>query len=524
MGALRVDPYDVYPYSGATVPYTAPAHLALCARWSGHTSSDVERFGAAELGCGDGGNLLPLAFHNPHSTFVGIDSSQSALKRAQDGADRLALRNVGFVCSDIRSLRQTTLGPFDYIIAHGLYSWVSEDVRTATLAFCRDNLAVDGLAYISYNAQPGWATRQLVRDTVRRSPSVRAANLPDKASIAIELATALLQDLPSSRFASAMLLRDELSRLRDGRASYVFHEYLTDINDGFWLRDFVDRARDHSLVYVVDAHRYRWEGYVSPDLRTAVSERKLDPVVEEETLDLLGHRYFRASILARTHTGRTPMSHHDLIESLHIASSLQPQSDSLDLDEGEVERFVGAGGREVTLDSSIGKAAIILLRDEWPRGIRFESLYAQSLARLVEHGRAAPPAARGELLEAIELLFEAGQVDLRLDEPLYTSRIGEYPAAHALARWEAETREALTTPHHLTVAFDRDTLSLVRLMDGSRSRAQLHEMFGSEFIERTLPILGRCGLLEDLARRSSHDLMTVEQDSMSIRSGPRGLR
>src|SRR6185295_12828445 len=189
-----VDPYEVYRYTGSTISYAAPAHIALCARWShGHLSA-AERFCAAELGCGDGGNLLPLAFYDPQSAFLCIDSSRSALDRAQDGAHRLGLKNVRYVCSDIRDLTPQTVAPVDYIIVHGLYSWVPDDVRGAVISFCRDALATDGLAYISYNAQPGWSTRQLVRETLRRSRIVREAPLAEKATKAIELAARLLED------------------------------------------------------------------------------------------------------------------------------------------------------------------------------------------------------------------------------------------------------------------------------------------------------------------------------------------
>jgi hypothetical protein len=492
----RIDPYDVYAYRGATMAYTGPAHVALCSRWSGGTAPVDERFSVAELGCGDGGNLLPLAFYHPACTFLGIDNSRSALERAQADADQLGLANLRFVRSDIREVTAPQFGPFEYIIAHGLFSWVPDDARTAILAFCRDALALNGLAYISYNAQPGWSTRQLVRDTLRRSRSVREAAIADKATRAIELASRLLEDIPSSQFASTVVLAAELERVRDGQPSYVFHEYLTDTNDGFWLRDFVERARDSGLAYVIDAHFCRWEGHVPRELRTAIAQRRMDHVDEEETIDLLGHRYFRASILTRADAPRSPVSHDELIEHAHIAASVRSKSESLDLDEGVIQYFVGVGDNEITIDFSVAKAALALLGPEWPRGVPFERLYHRSLAFLARHERPEPPDARRHLLDAIKFLFEAGQVDLRVREPMCWTDVGEYPTAHRLARWEAGRRDALTTPHHLTVAFDGDTLSLVRVMDGSRSRSELQQMFGAEFVEQTLPILGRCGLLE----------------------------
>jgi hypothetical protein len=223
----------------------------------------------------------------------------------------------------------------------------------------------------------------------------------------------------------------------------------------------------------------------------------LDPVDEEETVDLLGHRYFRASILAHTDAANTRATHDDLIEQSHIAASIRPQSELVNLDDGVIECYVGRAESEITLDSSIGKSAIALLGVEWPCGVPFERLYRQSLSLLAEHGRPAPSAARRNLLDAITVLFETGQMDLRVREPSYCCETKQHPTAHALARWEAEERDAFTTPHHLTVAFDSQTRSLVRSMDGSQSQSELKEVFGGEFVEQTLPTLGRCGLLAD---------------------------
>jgi len=496
MEALQVDSYEIYAYPGATIPYTAPAHLALCARWARGGRTPTERFTVVELGCGDGGNLLPLAFYHPRSLFVGIDSSASALDRARDAAHRLGVTNLRYVCRDIRDVSARELAPVDYIIAHGLYSWVPEDVRGAILSFCRDALSADGLAYISYNAQPGWSTRLLVRDTLRRAQSVREAPIEQKAARAIALATRLIEDMPSAGFASTVVLADELARVRDGDPAYVFHEYLTDTNVGFWLTEFVEHARENGLGYVVDAQFCRWEGFVPPELRQIVAKRNLDPIEAEETVDLLGHRYFRASILGKLDAARPRIPHAELLEQVYIAASLPSRSERLDLTEGTVEHFAGAGNSDVTLEYAIAKAAVALLTSGWPAGFRLDRLYEDARSLLAAHGFALRPDARRQLDDELIALFEAAQIDLRLREPIFSREIAERPTAHALARWEAERRASLTTPYHRPVPLDGPALDLVRAMDGSRSKSELERIFGSEIVDQTLPVLGRCGLLD----------------------------
>lgn len=158
----RNSSYDTVSYCGMVVPLAYPVHLGLCSRWKHAVPSPLRGFRLTELGCGDGANLLALAFYDPEPTFIGIDNSSSAIDQARESARSLGLENIRFVLKDIRDLELADVAPSDYIIAHGLYSWVPEDARDAILTFCRKNLAPNGLAYISYNAQPGWAMRRLV--------------------------------------------------------------------------------------------------------------------------------------------------------------------------------------------------------------------------------------------------------------------------------------------------------------------------------------------------------------------------
>lgn len=478
------------------VPNTSPSHLTVCSLWHHGPRPPLQHFRLTELGCGDGANLLPLAFYDSGSNFIGIDSSKVELDRAHEGVRCLGLENIHLVLKDVRELGPMDFASSDYVIAHGLYSWVPEDVRDAILTFCRQSLTPPGLAYISYNAQPGWATRRLVRETLLRARSVREAAVEDKAEKAIEVATNLLEDLPSRDYAFSVLLAEELERVRNGKPGYVFHEYLADVNEGFWLREFVERARRNGLDYVADGQFCRWEGHVSAELKAALAKRDLDRIEQEEATDLLGNRYFRASILCLADAPRESTSHRELLEEVHIATSLCAKSDPFEPTEGVVERFLSKDGPEVTLDASITKAAVVLLAAQWPKGMRLETLYLQASKLLASNGCEVPTGARSQLSDELMTLFEAGQIDLRLREPAYHTEIPEYPQAHALARFEAEHREALTTPYHLPLPFEPQALALVSALDGFQSRAELGRAFGEELVGQTLNVLVRWGLLE----------------------------
>ena len=49
------------------------------------------------------------------------------------------------------------------------------DVRKAILAACQRVLAASGIAYVSYNAYPGWKAKEIVRDAMLLSASESAS-------------------------------------------------------------------------------------------------------------------------------------------------------------------------------------------------------------------------------------------------------------------------------------------------------------------------------------------------------------
>jgi SAM-dependent methyltransferase len=487
--------YDAVGYEGAAVPNSCPANLSLLSLWHGRLQTR-ETYRVLELGCGDGANLLPLAYYDPESTFIGVDYSPNSLAIGCKGAEALGLRNIRFVLCDVRDADPADFAPCDYIIAHGLYSWVQDDARDALLDLCRRALTPAGLAYISYNAQPGWATRRLVRETLLRARSVREAPIEQKAGRAIEVAARLLEDLPSRDYASAILLAEELERVRSAKPGYVFHEYLADVNDGFWLGEFVGRARRHGLDYVCDAHFGRWEGHVPQPLKTVLARRDLDLIEQEEAADLLCHRYFRASILCRADAPRGSVSRTDLLERANVATSLSAMADPFDLTDGVVERFHGAGGVEATIGASITKAAVLLMAAQWPAGLQLEQLCRKAAEFLAGHGIDTPDGARSQLIDDLIPLFEAGQVDFRLRQPFYDRGVPDCPRLHALARFEAAHRQSLTTPYHVPISFDPQTLAVVRSLEGSLPLSKLQHAFGEELVLQTLDLLARWGLLD----------------------------
>src|SRR5258705_2791900 len=160
------DSYEELPYPNFSFALTHPDRLATIGLLFGLAPVPVDRCRVLELGCSAGGNLIPMAATLPHSEFVGIDFSATAIGNGVADIAALALTNIRLLPMDIRDFGDA-FGSFNYIIAHGVYSWVPEDVRESLLALCARCLAPSGIAYVSYNTLPGWHARGAIRDAMR---------------------------------------------------------------------------------------------------------------------------------------------------------------------------------------------------------------------------------------------------------------------------------------------------------------------------------------------------------------------
>ena len=173
---LTRDPYDELPYCAFPVEWTAPERLALASLLHGGPRLPLERYRVLELGCANGANLLPMAWYRQHAEFTGLDSSARQIALASDSRDKLDLKNLHFVRGDFRSAMNQLEGPYDIIMAHGVFSWIADDARDAMLELCSTLLAPGGLLYLNYNARPGWTVRGMIRDFLLQQ-TVSASNL-----------------------------------------------------------------------------------------------------------------------------------------------------------------------------------------------------------------------------------------------------------------------------------------------------------------------------------------------------------
>jgi methyltransferase-like protein/cyclopropane fatty-acyl-phospholipid synthase-like methyltransferase len=460
--------YDTLPYQGNFIPMTHPDRMATMAVLHGMKPPPVERCRVLELGCTDGGNLLTIAQTLPHASLLGVDLSPRQVAEGQATVQALGVGNV-----ELRTLNLTeiddTYGLFDYIICHGLYSWVTASVRDKILQICAHNLAPNGVAYMSYNVYPGWGQRGMLREMML----YHTQGITDPTA-QVQQARALLdfvtrhatpQDGPYARY-----LREESKKLEKFPDSYLFHDYLAEENQPVYFHEFVAHAVPAGLRYLSHSMFSIEESRLSPEFRQIISRLGSDVVRREQYVDFVLNRTFRQSLLchAGVRTYESPWP--EAVQSLRLVALARPENPMPELLSKAHQPFLTMYGDKLMVDEPLIKAALFALYELWPRSMGFEKLWASTL-ELLGRSEAAAGADRTEFATKLLECHMMQLVNMQTFDPPIATEPGERPRADALARRNA-TRAArvISLRNHIAVLEEIDRL-VVPLLDGSRDQA-----------------------------------------------------
>jgi SAM-dependent methyltransferase len=114
--------------------------------------------------------------------FVGVDLSGRSLAEARAAVGELGVANVELFEADVVQWEYAG-PPFDYVIAHGLFSWIPAAAQQRLFAICQRHLSPHGIAYISFNTLPGWSLAAGCPRLLRtRWPTLRKRATPRRPS------------------------------------------------------------------------------------------------------------------------------------------------------------------------------------------------------------------------------------------------------------------------------------------------------------------------------------------------------
>jgi SAM-dependent methyltransferase/methyltransferase-like protein len=470
---------DAISYAGLPVVRSQPEYLETVARLRGMQPAATSRARVLELGCGAGGNLLPLADRYPESRFVGIDRSARQIEIAQQVARELSLENVEFRSQHLLELN-AALGTFDYIIANGIYSWVDAPLREKLLAVCRDHLAPQGIAYVSYKTYPGWAVHEMFRNMMLYDAR-EASNATEK----IARARMFLEFLDASLSENepyGALLHGELAALKKQSDEYLLHDHLEEFSHPVYFPDFAQHARTFSLQTAGDGVL----GIRRRDYLGEVLERQLDAITTDDAerelyRDVVYGRTVRQTLLCHEAVSLPNSVTPEMLGGLYLAGALRAAAAQVDIGSSAVAQFSNRAGTQISTKLPLVKAALLHLSEAWPDYVRYEDCVPAACARLETAGFPMPiPAEEIERLEKnLTQCCAGGGLELHSERPSYTPRASDKPAASPLVRWQARRGEVVANRRHEPVRLEMFERCLIDLLDGTRDQAALTELLAA---------------------------------------------
>jgi SAM-dependent methyltransferase len=408
--------YDDLPYGSFAYPHAAPEQLAAVASLFGLPSPEVASARVLELGCASGGHLIPFALRHPGAKAVGLDISRVQISDGREHVARLGVDNVVLDEADLLDIDTAKLGEFDYIIAHGVYSWVPPEVQEAVLRIIGSCLSPSGVAFVSYNTYPGWKAKEILRDAMLMHGGTQASASEQVAYGRSMLA--FLQQVSLKGGLTSAALNESLAEILRSPNYYVAHEYLGPSNLPCYFHEFVERVRGHRLAYLGEAEPWmmmpsNYGPELAQQLYGALGE---DQVRVEQYLDFAISRTFRQTLLVRADRAETLRWQLDpnAVRDMQFAAHLHCKDGPSVLD-GQPQEFVAPPHTgSLTVGLSGLKQAIDLLGTKWPGTATRDELVRHAQFTQGEKGAVAPEILADAVDELLEMLVLRGMARIRL--------------------------------------------------------------------------------------------------------------
>lgn len=463
--------YDQVPYESNPYPQSSPANLRTIGILFGMNAPKLETARVLELGGAAGGNLMPFAYTYPKSHSIAVDLSKVQIDQGNSLLEKSGIKNLELKHGSITDV-DASWGKFDYIISHGVLSWVPEFVQEKMLEICNTNLSDNGIAYISYNTLPGWNMVRSIREMMMYHASNFATD-QDKVSQARLLLQFLKDSTEGSKTAYSDFLRNEADLLVNQPDHYIRHEHLEDNNKQFYFHEFMAIAAKNNLQYLGDAGiSSMYVGNLPKKAAEKLSEIK-DIVRIEQYMDYVTNRRFRSSLLCKNTTPINRSLNFNDIEKFFVSMKAAPEKPIADVnleDSLETIKFFFNNNQELFISTSSPsmKAILYTLVENGNTMLGVKELLEQSAKKLKN---SKPEDLMPDFLNNAMKLALSGYISISSEKPEYSTKIGKKPKVSELVRAQAEFTAAfwVSTQKHERLPISLFDKVALRYLDGKNS-------------------------------------------------------
>ncbi len=475
--------YDAVAYPAPILPYLTPDRLASVLAFGGFEAPDPQTASVLEIGCGEGLTLCGVASTFPQTRCVGFDLSEPTIRRGSELAGRAGLANVELHAGDILTWPRDG-EKFDYVIAHGVHSWVPRLVQDALVELIAARLRPGGVAYVSYDCLPAVGPKLSINRYLC-SMLPEFADPVEKVAAAHALVTVLAANQrKDSRLRKSLDLL--LQKWPDFNPYYLFHDWISEVYEPSYSSDFAARAAVHGLSIIGDAGLN--EGYLL-DLDEAAQLLVRSTADTGERLELFdylhGDQTFRRTLLV--HADAPPARSSRGISNLRFAFHGERRTRTAENGETRVG-YHAHDGAGIRTTGELEQAVM-------------EAFLAQ---RPAEHSLASLSVASGvppsELEALVRVCAHIGLLECHATPTPFVLHPGERPTCSPLMREMARAGATAVTPRMTRCELRGDaTRALVVMCDGTRTRADiLAEISSMSESPVDAALIDRA--LEDLAR------------------------
>ncbi len=483
--------YEAIPYSGKAFAETHPDHMGTVAALLGVEAPCPDDCRVLEIGCGDGSNLIPMAEALPQSTFIGIDLGRSHIEKARHFAEVVGLQNITFHQLDIADFDREE-APFDYIICHGVYSWVPPQIQERILEICARQLTPNGIAYVSHNALPGWHMRGMVRDMAAYAKKSDGDREPQED---LRHARALVENLADQlnliQTPYAALLKAEFELANQADDHYFYHEYLAEYNEALYLYQFIDRARAHGLNYLADSELcLSLPGVGDPGIENLLQSLSSNRIDRQQYADFLFNRPFRRTLLCHTEVTVTESFQSDRLSQLHASTNATVSP----MTPGKPASIQAWDGTSLGLPLPLVEAAFRHLASVKPASLTVDQLLRNARRDMQLPEQSPTDAADRETLSRWLLTGQSTTPTAVIDLHRFPDRFAHAysttsdPVASPVVRFQcANGAKIVTNRRHESKSIDALYQRILIALDGKHSRSDLEHVVEDARQNKALP-------------------------------------
>ena len=473
------DLIDAVAYEGLPITQSHISHIYMIARLFRVDAPDFRRARVLEVGCGDGGNILPMAVQYPDSTFVGFDTSQSRIDQAQSLAGDIALTNVTFKVGTVNEL-DSVPGSFDYIICPGQLSWLDFVDQLALLKRITELLSPNGIVYLSYNTLPGWSQVRSLRDMIRYH-CAQFTNLSEKINQA-KVLLEFVRDAQPQNSAYRTLVETEIAVIGSLPVSGLLHDYFGDNNCQHYFHEVATMAAANRLQYVADASlSSMFLGNFDEAVVTALQGLSNDVIKLEQYMDFITNRRVRHTLLCHAALNIHRALEPSQLEPFYLRSLLLPADPNQAPSPGM--EFRSSLGVTFTSPDITTSRTFLTLQTLNSKPHRVDDIVS-SVAKLY------PDEAEGAIRASIDAnavrLILAGAMTVHADPGNTVATAGPRPCALPLARLQAQRGARVTNGYHESITLTPVWQRILPFLDGQHTVPEIEVLIlegvsGGEF-------------------------------------------